>query len=206
MQPEPPRNDSAMSNPSPESKLTVSSPNIDNGHHWRYAQPETGAVFTGFSYGLMRELVIKHRKAMGFPFDDADFQDELCRQNTAIDCSGRVIPPGERHMTIADVRRFMSSLSSWDGSFVDQEEAERRATICAGCPMNVVVHGCKGCGGILKWVNEKLGGNATSKDRALESCAVCGCYNAVSVWIPLEAQNTDGLTFAEGCWKVAAGG
>lgn len=163
-------------------------------------------MFTGFSYGLMRELVIKHRKAMGFPFDDADFQDELCRQNTAIDCSGRVIPPGERHMTIADVRRFMSSLSSWDGSFVDQEEAERRATICAGCPMNVVVHGCKGCGGILKWVNEKLGGNATSKDRALESCAVCGCYNAVSVWIPLEAQNTDGLTFAEGCWKVAAGG
>jgi len=183
------------------SKLTISHPNADSGHHWRYAQPETGAVFTGFSYGLMRDQVVSHRRAMGIPFNDADFQDELCLQNTAIDCDGRPIRPEDRHLTIADVRRFLSSLSSWDGRFVDQEEAERRATICAGCPMNVVVHGCKGCGGILKWVKEKLGGLTTSKDRALESCAVCGCFNAVSVWIPLEAQNVEGLTFPAHCWK-----
>ncbi len=185
--------------------MTPSSPNIGTDHKWRYAQPETGAVFTGFAYSLMRDKVIQHRRAMDIPFDEVAFMDELCRQNTAIPCSGRVIPPGERHMTIADVRRFLSSLSSWDGSFVDQEEAERRATICAGCPMNVVVHGCKGCGGILKWVNEKLGGNVTSKDRALESCAVCGCFNAVSVWLPLEAQNVEGLEFPDHCWKQPVG-
>lgn len=183
-----------------ERLMTPSSPNIGTEHKWRYAQPETGAVFTGFAYSLMRDKVIKHRKAMDIPFDEVTFMDELCRQNTAIDCSGRPADPS-RQLTLADVRRFFSTLSAWDGTFVDQEEAERRASICIQCPMNVTVAGCKGCSSVLKWAKEKLGGNTTSKDQALESCRVCGCFNAVSVWVPLEAQDVTGLTFAEGCWK-----
>jgi hypothetical protein len=160
-------------------------------------------VFTGHAYPFVRDAVVKHRAAMGLPFNEDDFQDELCRQNLAIDCVGRKADPSTRWLTLADIKRFMSSLTSWDGSFVDQAEAERRAQICAGCPMNVVVSGCKGCGGILKWAKEKLGGKSTSKDGALESCRVCGCFNSVSVWIPLEAQNVEGLEFPDHCWKKA---
>lgn len=184
--------------------MTPSSPNIGTEHKWRYAQPETGAVFTGFAYSLMRDKVVKHRKAMDIPFDEVTFMDELCRQNTAIECSGRPADPS-RQLTLADVRRFFSTLSAWDGTFVDQGEAERRASICIQCPMNVTVAGCKGCSGVLKWAKEKLGGNTTSKDRALESCRICGCFNSVSVWVPLEAQNVEGLEFPVHCWKVAAG-
>lgn len=181
-------------------KMRVSRPLEGSGHQWRYVQPETGVVFKGMAYPFVRDAVIKHRANMGIPFNEEDFQDELCRQNTSIPCSGR--PPTKgRRLTLADIKRFFLSLISWDGTFVSQEEAERRVDICIACPNNVHVSGCKGCGGVLRLAKEKLAGRSTPKDNALESCRICGCFNSVSVWIPLKSQNTDGLEFPDHCWK-----
>lgn len=84
---------------------------------------------------------------------------------------------------------------------VSQDEAERRAEICAKCPMQISTSGCWGCKGIAGMLPAIAGARKTSYDPQLKACGVCGCYNAVAVHIPKEVQGSDGLEFPEWCWK-----
>lgn len=84
---------------------------------------------------------------------------------------------------------------------VDQSEAERRAEICAKCPMQISASGCWGCKGIAGMLPAIAGARKTSYDPQLKACGVCGCYNAVAVHLPKEGQGGDGLEFPEWCWK-----
>lgn len=84
---------------------------------------------------------------------------------------------------------------------VSQEEAERRARICAACPYQVTTAGCWGCKGIAGMLPAIAGARKTSYDAQLKACGVCGCYNAVSVHLPVDAQGGEELEFPEFCWK-----
>ena len=155
--------------------MKVLRPGDSTTNKWRYVQPETGAVFTGFSYWQVRDSVFKHRAAMKLDTAagwEERFQDELCQQNEQVPCNrGKNFKPsGKRSLTIDDLKRFMVTLSQQNGSFVDQDEAERRAAICSTCPKNQSVAGCWGCGGIVKSVTKYLGNKHTSRDKTLESC------------------------------------
>lgn len=86
---------------------------------------------------------------------------------------------------------------------VSQEEAERRASICAACPQQISTSGCWGCKGIAGMLPAIAGARKTSYDMQLKACGVCGCYNAVSVHIPLEVQQDANLEFPDHCWKKA---
>jgi len=85
---------------------------------------------------------------------------------------------------------------------VDQEEAERRAKICAACPYQIATSGCWGCKGIAGMLPQIAGAKTTSYDQQLKACGVCGCYNAVSVHLPVDVQGSDGLEFPSHCWKA----
>jgi hypothetical protein len=84
---------------------------------------------------------------------------------------------------------------------VAQEEAERRAEICAKCPMQIPTSGCWGCKGIAGLLPQIAGAKTTSFDLQLSACGVCGCYNAVSVHLPLSVQQDANLDFPSYCWK-----
>lgn len=84
---------------------------------------------------------------------------------------------------------------------VGQEEAERRAEICAKCPLQIQTSGCWGCKGIAGLLPHIAGAKTTSFDLQLKACGVCGCYNAVSVHLPLEVQEDASLDFPSHCWK-----
>lgn len=89
---------------------------------------------------------------------------------------------------------------------VTQEEAERRAETCAKCPMQVSTSGCWGCQGIAGFLPHIAGARKTSFDMQLKACGVCGCYNAVSVHLPLEIQQDAHLNFPDYCWKKSQSG
>lgn len=85
---------------------------------------------------------------------------------------------------------------------VDQEEAERRARICAACPNQIETSGCWGCRGIAGMLPAIAGARKTESDFQLKACGVCGCYNAISVHLPTSVQGGDDLQFPEWCWKA----
>jgi hypothetical protein len=87
---------------------------------------------------------------------------------------------------------------------VPQEEAERRARICAACPHQIETSGCWGCRGIAGLIPAIAGARVTQSDGQLKACGICGCYNAVSVHIPNDAQDTHSLQFPSFCWKNPA--
>jgi hypothetical protein len=186
--------------------MKVSRPGQGTPNEWRYVQPETGAVFHAFSYWELADKVRKHRAAMNLDLAKSwedRFQDDLCRQNEEAPCHGRVdTKKDSRRLTLQDLRRFMSTISKWDGTLVAREEAERRAAICIACPKNQSVRGCWGCAGLLKEVVKFLQGKkGTTVDSALESCGVCGCVLRAKVWMPLDTK--DGLEYPSHCWQRA---
>lgn len=89
-------------------------------------------------------------------------------------------------------------------SLVDQSEAERRAKICAACPHQIDTSGCWGCKGIAGMLPHIAGAKTTFYDSQLKACGVCGCYNAVSVHLPIDVQGGDGLDFPDWCWKKSS--
>ena len=96
------------------------------------------------------------------------------------------------------VDEFAQLLKNWiltGGKLVDQNVANERAAICAGCHNNVgsseVRKACCG-GGVATtaalWTARKLiiQQKITDSDRKLLTCGLCGCDLKIKVWIPLQ--------------------
>jgi hypothetical protein len=191
--------------------MKVSNKRVGTPNQWKYVQPESGAVFHGLSYWGIVDQVREHRRAMKYDLAEGweeRFQDDLCRQNLEVPCSGRPVDRTKRKLTIADLRRFMATLVNFKGELVSREEAERRAIICSTCPMNREVAGCWGCGGILAEVTKFLTGRTTSRDKSLDSCAVCGCVLRAKIHLPMDVIKSSEirakLEYPEGCWQRQA--
>lgn len=100
-------------------------------------------------------------------------------------------------------RLFMTSLFRGKGNLVPQEEADRRAKICANCPLNL--HGiCTSCMGnefqdIFRWLIAR--GRRTPYDSVLDTCSVCGCLLKAKVHIPIEElSKLKKHTYPKNCW------
>lgn len=178
---------------------------------WAYTQPESGEIFRHFSMDALLSQVARHRKAMGYamPADWVEkLQDDMCEQN-----KGKwperwcgdppPAPNGKRRATIRDIFRFLStveSLSANGWKAVPQEEAERRASICAQCPHNTRIS-CLGCNGVAKLASNLLGKRGTAYDDRLQSCDICGCVLKLKVHIPMESVDNTGLEYPDFCWQ-----
>lgn len=89
---------------------------------------------------------------------------------------------------------------------VPQEEAERRAEICAGCPKNGRVKGCVWCKKMAVRLGQMLAGRYTRFDRFIDGCAICKCELKAAVHVDLAVQQAgiDRATndeFPTHCWK-----
>lgn len=178
---------------------------------WRYRQPETGYVVHSIVWEELVRRVASHRVANGIalaPGWEVQLEHDVCEQGQH---DGRVCqfvaePAPRRAVGLSDVLNFLRVAARWLPSreWAPQEEADRRAAICAKCPLNVIVDGCSSCRNLVKDVAEFLGSRTTPDDGSLNACGVCGCSNKAQVHLPMEALAkgvTPDMEFPEWCWK-----
>jgi hypothetical protein len=130
-------------------------------------------------------------------------QDSLCRSNLGWKFCVPCQKTTARVSAGAVIRwiKAMFKFAKAGFTLVSQEEAERRAEICAGCPLQVATPAmCWGCHGIAGLLPMIAGSRKTRLDSKLEACSVCGCFNSVAVHIPLDCQESKG-EYPPHCWK-----
>jgi hypothetical protein len=169
---------------------------------WHYVQPESGRIFQHYARDAFFADIRDHRLRNGYPIEPdwmAQIEDEICRSHPewGKDVCGRTEHYGERRpIDLAALQSFLNVMASWiagiihgQGAFVSQEEADRRAAICAGCEFNANIGGsCGACVDRVARALRIIGGRKSQYDDKLEACAICSCALRVAVHIPLEAQ------------------
>lgn len=183
---------------------------------WHYRVPETGIDIPAGSLQQLRQFVIDHYNAnsLRIPHDiDVLITDFQCRNGA--DCSYNEVeltkPGGRKSLQIGDVIRFSMSLLhglTVGGGKVDQAEANRRASICAGCRFNRQPLGCTGCNArVLKEAVKTFSQHgSTPYDEKVQSCEFCGCFIRSMVWFPIETLHrftdaTENENLPAHCWK-----
>lgn len=179
-----------------------------------YRRSESGMSFRQVAFADLVKEVRDHCKANGFPIGpnfEAEVEDNSCRQllSTYPNFEGCVGEDGSRPYTegrkwhLADVRAFLNTmgrLATSDDKFVNQEEAERRAEICARCPQNIQMPECLACGGVTALVRTIKGNRHTSRDNDLKICGACGCDIQTKCHISRDIQMRDDVTWDSACW------
>lgn len=169
---------------------------------------------------MLMTRIYAERKANGIPCG-LEFEDEverdLCRDYPAECQLDDPRFPRKRnwlsfHEIIAGTKLLLKFKVS-GSPVVAQEEAERRANICASCPFNVEFQRpCAGlCGELYSLVQSIIGNLHVSQESKVKSCQLCGCYLGAAVWLPVDLQRSvlsehqleqfDSVDF---CWKGKA--
>jgi hypothetical protein len=175
---------------------------------WCYDQPETGAHFKAMSWSRLCRLVRQHRQGNGLDIEDGwelRLEEQWCLANPDLCGVGTPRTQKKNAPGWGAVVQFARTMWEWakSGQLATQEEAERRAAICAMCPMNVKMSGCLGCTGVAKYAEETLMGRTTLHDATLQVCMACGCYLKVKVHVPGEVLDKaeKGIEYPENCWR-----
>lgn len=185
---------------------------------WRYTVPETGITITAQFYATLRPRVIAHLKANHITVDDERLlllEDGACRETRPPGswCAKRPAKPVEGklpNLTLGHIDRFLKSI--WAAlvsrDFVSREEAERRAAICAACPLITGgIGGCSGCYTMLKKAQGVLQKNPVQMEEGKDVCGACGCYAPILIWLKNATLNRAAgekmPRYQEGhCWRL----
>lgn len=184
---------------------------------FRAFQAETRTWVRGGDFYDLFVKIKKHRLANNIPIGpvwEAEVEDQLCR----------MLPPGfckeqqpnrlpvnvSTRLPWRDIERAAQVFVNWaiaGAPTVSQEEADRRAQICASCYLNVGGDsGCRTCGSSVNFIKRAIGNRKTSSEIFLKTCAICKCFNAVQVWFPID-QLAKGVSpqmtalWPDFCWK-----
>lgn len=182
------------------------------GGMWTYTQPETGVVFSAWSYPALLTRISAHRGACNIPMSGgwtAEVQEAMIAANP--DIPHEEIGAVKRFYNADDVHRFISTMMEMRGGekLVSPEEQARRIDICAACPKKGVI-GCKWCGWLASKVTEIMGGRKIHRAPEVfkHSCMACGCdipsKTAISLDLLKKVDEKLGESpdYAEGCWMT----
>lgn len=175
---------------------------------WTYTDSRTGIKYVEHALTAILSKVYKTWVAnnIEIPQDwQAVIRQEICEQRPDIEC--REIGEPETFVTVDDIARFGATAKNWltdGGKWVNRNEAERRAAICAGCQFNKPVKLCFGCSATLSWLAHRIGWPETSKDAELSSCKRCKCLLKLKVHMPLNVLDDKGVEYPEWCWAKQA--
>jgi hypothetical protein len=180
----------------------------------RFTHPD-GFVSTGVNIPALTRKVAQYRAnrslppvSEGFARLSQEVEAHICAAMTLEDqdayCVGGHVPPKAIHWT--EVKRFLLAMAAWalkGFRSVPQEEATRRAEICAGCPYNVGTSGCGACRSALLALRSSILKATTPYDDKLQACGVCGCDNPLQVHVPLDVLHKvrTGVVYPDHCWK-----
>ena len=174
---------------------------------WWVKCPITDEIIHGGDFGDMVSKCEKSIVSKGqIPPTDlvSQIENNLCDRLVG---SSNCVPCSQVKQTLGfmEIVRWVRAMYNFATQskfqLVDEDEAERRAKTCAACPYQISTSGCWGCKGIAGMLPHIAGARKTSYDAQLKACGVCGCYNAVSVHLPLDVQQDNNLKFPDHCWK-----
>lgn len=188
------------------------------GGQYKLENKAKGLVGIGTIFTQLVDSVKEYRRANGLPIGlglEEEIEVETCLKYP--DCCSDTHPgvPQSRRLTLEDVMHGtkLMVMHRMSGSpLVSEQEATRRAAICASCPYNgSFSKPCSTCDYMKDTVQAVIGSKATKYDDRLKSCLICGCYLSISVWVPLDMQlkvlsATQRYQFETaaqtvGCWK-----
>jgi hypothetical protein len=190
---------------------------------WKIKVIQTGVEFKHYDYRSICNFYKNHCAANGIfltPTWEEEFISEMCKQNThwgRLCVSVDMNKITRRRLSLTSVLSFLNMMKTWAQStlsgkaaFVSQEEAEKRAAICANCPMNTTLQfSCGACmGAVITLLSSVLGNRKTEQDNELGACLVCSCSLKAAVHVPLDVQR-EGLSEQikqdfekiKHCWK-----
>ncbi len=158
--------------------------------NWPALCPETKAWVIGGDWEDLKKKYYEHLLSNGVPIPanlSAFLQDLVCR-SAPVGWKGCRMDTSTRYLGWEDLVRWgRTMLGSIGREFVPQEEAERRASICAGCRYQTEISGfCSVCSGIPAVMLALVKGKSTSKDEQLKTCSLCACKNSAAVHYPLD--------------------
>jgi len=196
--------------------MTFSRPSNVPPDGFQWVDPITGVFFKAHVFSLLRDQVTEHRSGNGLPpVSDEEMQDQNCRRLPESArkefCQGDT-ENGVNAITLGfnDIVRGTEAIirTRIGGELVSQDEANRRASICATCPYNARYRnpcGSAMCNEMKRLVVALVGGNKTTHDEAIHGCAVCKCVLKAKVWVPESViRAVDGPEIAEkypeNCW------
>jgi hypothetical protein len=175
---------------------------------WFYPVESTKVVFCSVGWKSLVEDVRAHLKGNGLPVDpnlSLSMQEWWCREVDKTNCADPVNPSLRDLPALAE--RFLRTAKDFvfkGGQRVSQEEAERRAAICASCPMNVSGEFCNTCflRGMVASTVAMVTGWKTSRDAELKTCGVCGCALKVKLALPVDSMDHKDLKdqWPNHCW------
>jgi hypothetical protein len=186
---------------------------------WKYYQDETGYWINAITEETLVRRVAAHRHnnqlaPVKAPHETlaAEIEDWICQRMTPRNQS-RHCDMGVRHVSgvvWSAVVDFLKSNLAYFASGqeqVTQDEAERRASICATCPLNVPVVGCGACAAAIKEYRTKIAGvQGTKVDGQLRACGICKCDLKTIVHFPLATLRAKGdNNFPDWCWQKRGG-
>lgn len=164
-----------------------------------FKEPATGAEFDGRSLSETVRLVIAHRLSNGITRTteeeaQADVENQICKRIGPEWCRNmnaekwgfRVDWDTIKAGTSTLAKEALRTLAGKD-PWCPQEEAERRAAICAKCFANQRGGECLGCGFmdlVRGVISETCKGVSTKSDSLLQSCQVCSCLLKCKVHYP----------------------
>ncbi len=174
----------------------ISDNQIPYGGFFQLNIPERGLVGRGQTFDAIAVAIRKYRRANNIPVGiglDDEIESALCERYPDECIESDATVPKSRRLRLADVltgTRVMVAHKLAGSPLVSQDEANRRAQICVGCPFNQdFAKLCSGiCPELKTLVAAIIGSSQTPYDGRLKSCSICGCFLDAAVWVPLEIQ------------------
>lgn len=116
--------------------------------------------------------------------------------------------------TVQSFAQFVKNFILNGGRLLDQNTANLRAEICAGCHNNKstsdITKTCSACNKISRFAVNKfrnmvIKDNITTSDARLLACGICGCDLKITVWVPNSAllSKEDSNAYPTFCFKKA---
>lgn len=137
------------------------------------------------------------------------YEDGSMPNSHGCNVTGEEMLAGARSLTKM-AGEWISGWFTGKSVWVDQDEANKRANICARCPRNVPSSACASCW-VVSTAKELLeairGKKSTELDPNLDQCCVCSCDCKTIVWVRkdiLVSHMTDDQIerSPKCCWKL----
>lgn len=180
-----------------QTSLVWKFPDPDNPHH----------LHSGRTRAELIQAIVAYRSQNGLPTLhalDMVLDNYLCSCPENI---GKCRPIPLRRGLMPYLKGGLTLLSNiWygDKNMVTQEEADRRAAICAACPMNQFPDK----EGFVLWSDDimenSVGDKRTKYNDKLGSCIVCSCTLKALTWYKgaLIKDKLERESYPDFCWKI----
>lgn len=174
-----------------------------------YPVAETKTVFCDYGFNDLVKIVQLHYSANGIREPDSLVRlmnEHICHH--VPDICAEADPQRERKITLWHLaqRCYNAIKSAVTKGLVPQDEAERRAVICAGCPNNGPAEAltCVGCwtAKFVKESAEALSHRHSALDDRLDTCSLCQCSTKLKIHVKREGMEEKGVKWPEWCWMI----